>query len=305
MKKLLLKALILLLPVIALLIIVILLPLPSNAYLLAIIDKHRRFENTGTPRIVLAGGSNLAFGIDSSLIQNTLDVPVINTGLSANFGLGRILDDLAPRLNPGDILVIVPEYEHFESFWNGDEAAWDLIFDVRQYRLLVNRTLYGFPPGILSYAQTKVSAMIPRRPDPHAYTRDGFNEYGDYVKHLTMEDRQFELLKPVRNLETLYLARFFTFVDAFRARGIRVLVSYPSFEESVFLASETFIRELDAALRAGAVTVISNPRDYAFPRSSFYDSSYHLNAEGRELRTARLIQDLERYFQGSAGTAWR
>jgi hypothetical protein len=297
MKKLFFKVLILLLLVIATMIIIILLPLPSNAYHLAIIDKHRRFENTGTPRIVLAGGSNLAFGIDSRLIQNTLDVSVINTGVDANFGLGRMLDDLAPRLNPGDILVIVPEYHHFESHWNGDVAAWELIFDARQYRLLVPSTLYGFPSGILSYVKTKLSAMIPRRPDPHAYTRDGFNEYGDYVKHLALENRQFAPSKPLKNLETLYLARFFAFVDAFTARGITVLVSYPSFEESVFLASETFIRELDAAFRDRAVTVISNPGDYAFPRSYFYDTSYHLNAEGRELRTARLIRDLERYFQ--------
>jgi hypothetical protein len=305
MKKLFFKVLILLLPVIAPLIITILLPLPSNAYHLAIIDKHRRLENTGTPRIVLAGGSNLAFGIDSGLIQNVLDVSVINTGVSVNFGLGRILDDLVPRLNPGDILVIVPEYDHFESLWNGGANAYELIFDARRYRLLANRTLYGFPSGILSYAKTKVSAMIPRRPDPSAYTRDGFNEYGDYVKYLAMENRQFASSKPLKNLETRYLARFFRLVDAFTARGITVLVSYPSFEEAVFFASETFISELDAALRAGAVRVISNPRDYAFPRSYFYDTSYHLNAEGRELRTARLIQDLERYFQGSAGTAWR
>jgi hypothetical protein len=83
----------------------------------------------------------------------------------------------------------------------------------------------------------------------------------------------------------------------FVERGVRVLISYPSFEEPVFAASEAFIRELDAAFRAHkALTVISSPADYAFPRDCFYDTSYHLNAKGRELRTARLIRDLERYF---------
>jgi hypothetical protein len=76
-----------------------------------------------------------------------------------------------------------------------------------------------------------------------------------------------------------------------------VLISYPSFEEPVFAASEPFVRELDAAFRAHkSLTVISSPADYAFPRDCFYDTSYHLNAKGRELRTARLIRDLERYF---------
>jgi hypothetical protein len=33
----------------------------------------------------------------------------------------------------------------------------------------------------------KTLEMIPRPPNPLAYTRDGFNEYGDYIKHLNME----------------------------------------------------------------------------------------------------------------------
>jgi hypothetical protein len=297
MKKLFLKVLILLLPVIVPAIIIILLPLPSDSYPLASIDKHRLLENTETPRIVLVGGSNLAFGIDSSLVQNAFNIPVINTAVQMGIGLGRMLDDLAPRLNSGDILLIVPEYEHFESAWNGSDAAYYLIFDAHQYRTLLNPHIYGFPTGISSYLRNKVPAMIRHHPNLFGHTRYGFNEYGDYVKHLTMENRQFTSpKKPLKNLEVHYLARFFALVDAFTVRGIRVLVSYPSLEEGAFLASETFIGELDAALRSGAVTVISNPRDYAFPRCYFYDSIYHLNAKGRELRTARLIRDLARYL---------
>jgi hypothetical protein len=103
-------------------------------------------------------------------------------------------------------------------------------------------------------------------------------------------------------LQTQYLVRFFRLVEMFAKRGIRVLISYPSLEESFFAASEAFIRELDVALRAHkALTVISSPEDYAFPSDCFYDTGYHLNAKGRELRTARLIRDLERYFQDTAG----
>jgi hypothetical protein len=298
MKKLFFKLLILFLPVISLLIIIIILfPLPFNSYNLAIIDKHRRLEHTGTPRIVLAGGSNLAFGIDSKLIQNALDIPVINTGLHAGFGLGRMLDDLTPFLHSGDTLVIVPEYHHFESTWKGSEAAYTLIFDARQYRLLVNPGLYGFPSRIAPHLTSKVFAMIPRPPNPLVYTRDGFNEYGDYVKHLTIADQPFASDTQVKNLNERYLTLFFRLIDAFTLRGITVLISYPSFEEPLFFASEPFIRKLDAAFRDKSLMVISKPEDYAFPRNCFYDGSYHLNAKGRELRTARLIRDLEGYFQ--------
>jgi hypothetical protein len=282
-------------------IIIFLAPYPYNLYDLAIIDKHERLENTEAPRIVLAGGSNLAFGIDSALIQNALDIPVINAGVHAGFGLGRILDDIAPFLKLGDILIIVSEYGYFvsESSRNGNEAAYYLIFGTRQYRLLANPPLYGFPAGMLSHVKNKASAWysLTRPPNPLAYTRDGFNEYGDYIKHLNMEDRHFESATSSMVLQTQYLARFFRLVEMFAERGIRVLISYPSFEELSFAASEAFIRELDAKFRAyKSLTVISSPEDYAFPRDCFYDTFHHLNAKGRELRTARLIRDLERYF---------
>jgi hypothetical protein len=119
-----------------------------------------------------------------------------------------MLDDLAPFLNPGDILIIVLEYSYFESVWNAGEAAYYLIFGTHQYRLLVNPPLYGFPADILSHMKNKILAMIPRPPNPLAYTRDGFNEYGDYIKHLNIEDQRFESSTPLKSLQTQYLARF-------------------------------------------------------------------------------------------------
>ncbi|MDR1469741.1 MAG: hypothetical protein LBT00_10655 [Spirochaetaceae bacterium] len=313
MKKLFLKLLLLSLPVTIPAMVVALFPLPSNSSVLAIIDKHRRLKQTESPRLVLAGGSNLAYGIDSGRIQDALNIPVINAGLNAGFGLGRILDDLVSRLNSGDILLIAPEYDHFSSswngteiaLWNGDGTAYNLIFDAHQYRLLVKPTVYGFPSGFLSYLQSRkkrvsdfknnIFAKTPPIPNPLAQLRDGFNEYGDYVKHLTMENRELVSYEPIENIEARYLARFFRLVDTFSKRGVTVLISYPSYEEALFLASEPFIRELDAAFRDRGVTVISSPEDFAFPWDCFYDTVYHLNAKGRERRTSRLIRDLARY----------
>src|SRR5690349_24986573 len=44
-------------------------------------------ENTPSPRIILIGGSNVSFGIDARLMQQTLGIPVINDGLHAGLGL--------------------------------------------------------------------------------------------------------------------------------------------------------------------------------------------------------------------------
>jgi len=276
--------------------IIILIPLPENSYDLAIIDKHRILAETKSPKLVLAGGSNLAFGIDSAGIQDALHIPVVNMGLHAGIGLGRILDDISPFLNSGDMLLIVPEYNYFIGSWNGSETAYELIFDVRQYRLLWS-FYYGLPENFLKYLSTHLHGFIQKiinASNPLAYSRDGFNKYGDYIKHLKVENQTFFPYQDLGTINKTYLKHFFQFVDNFTGREITVALSYPSYEEQAFHNSAGIIQELDTAFKAKEnLLVISTPASYCFPANSFYDGVYHLNREGRSVRTSQLIQDLK------------
>ena len=294
MKKFFTKVFILLILLIAGIVIIVFLPLPENSYDLAIIDKHRILANTKSPKIVLAGGSNLTFGIDSAAIQDRLHIPVVNTAVHAGFGLGRILDDVSRFLYTGDVLLIIPEYGHFTSVWNGDSAAYELIFDVRQYRLLWS-SYYGLPESFSSYLSTCLNAIIPRNENTLAYSREGFNEHGDYVKHFGMKNYPFVSSENVGIINRSYLNNFFRFIDDFIERGIIVMLSYPCYEEQSFRNSAAFIQELDALFRAKEnLPVISTPESYCYPAEYFYDTVYHLNVEGRALRTSQLILDLQK-----------
>jgi hypothetical protein len=304
MKKLLLRIIVLTILIFIIIFAIIALPLPKNSYNLAIIDKNNLLKKTQSPKMVLAGGSNLAFGIDSEKIQTALGMPVINMSVHAGFGLGRILDDLSPYLNNGDILVIVPEYSHFSSDWNGAEVAFNLIFDSGFFKDHFNRLLvspfYGFPKNFTVYLKGKIEGVFPHLPNKNAYSRDGFNEYGDYIKHLNSESIQFEPVEAITMINQSYFHLLLRFVDDFVKRGITVLISYPCYESESFDTSQDFIKELDSLFRTNNLTVISKPDDYQLFREYFYDGIYHLNAEGRELRTARLIEDL---IEGNAGVS--
>jgi hypothetical protein len=294
MKKCLFKFAILFLLILVTMAAIILIPAPKNAYMQAMLDKHQLLANTEVPRIVLVGGSNLAFGIDSKAIQDALNLPVVNTGIYAGIGLGRMLDDAAPFLRVGDIIVIAPEYSHFTSAWNGSSAAYELIFDAHRYPLLMHPPLYGPPVDFFAYAKNKLLSLIPRPPNPLAYARDGFNEFGDYVKHLEQESQPVTPAGPIGKIDTQYLSSFFQLTDHLIGQGIRIIISYPSYEETSFRNSAAVIHELDAAFRAKQnISVISSPDDYCFPADLFYDTYYHLNTKGREIRTEKLIRDLK------------
>jgi hypothetical protein len=54
----------------------------DDNYLAAVLEKDRIIRNASSPKVILVGGSNLAFGIDSKMMQDSLGMSVVNMGLS-------------------------------------------------------------------------------------------------------------------------------------------------------------------------------------------------------------------------------
>jgi hypothetical protein len=71
-------------------------------------------KNTPSPRIIIAGGSNVAWGIDSELIEREMGIPVINDGLDAHLGIAP-LNELKNYIQPRDIIVVSLEYYNFAN----------------------------------------------------------------------------------------------------------------------------------------------------------------------------------------------
>jgi hypothetical protein len=295
MKKLFLKSAILLLPCFILPMLPIMSRTSPDNFFFALMDKHDYMAKITGKKIVLAGGSNAAFGIDSDKIEKELNIPVVNVGLHAAIGIARILDDISQYLNSGDILIITPEYHNFNSNWNGGKEAYYYIIDVRQYQLLLNPPYYMAPPGFFEYYQERIINFLPgfKIQDSSRYS---FNKFGDYANHLKdpIQCHSHEVLVSIGAINYSDIVKFEKIIDDFTDRGIKVLLSYPAYEEESFINSIDSIHELDEILREiKNLTVISSPENYKFTSEYIFDSAYHLNASGREKRTAQLIEDLQ------------
>src|SRR5262249_26263606 len=92
----------------------------ENDYMGASRIKQALLKAPGVNRIILIGGSNLAFGIDSEGLEACTGRPVVNMGLQAALGLDYMFEEAAAGTRPGDVALIVPEYEHF---CGGDPAG--------------------------------------------------------------------------------------------------------------------------------------------------------------------------------------
>jgi hypothetical protein len=317
MKKLFFKISIFVLPFVVLFFIAMLFPLPKENYNLAIIDKNKLLAETKSPKLVLAGGSNLAFGIDSEEIQKSLHIPVVNMGVHAGFGLGRILDDVTPFLKTGDILVISPEYSLFCGGWDGDADAFILIFDAgfleyKQDRLLFSQ-YYGFPKNIGYYIKTKVLNLKSNITDifyskdilntsdsdgyVHVYSRYAFNNYGDVVRHLNQNQSDFDSAGRINEIDKKALIHLNAYSEKISAIGVHILMTCPCYEAASFDNSIDIIYKLYTDLdNLKNISVISTPDKYRFSREYFYDTPYHLNKSGREIRTRTLINDIEKWI---------
>src|SRR5262245_56977492 len=60
--------------------------LVKNDYMAAMIDKSERLAHLASPRIVVIGGSNSAFGLDGEELEKAFHRPVVN--MSMHGGLG-------------------------------------------------------------------------------------------------------------------------------------------------------------------------------------------------------------------------
>ena len=174
-----------------------LVPGNQNSYLAALIDKHAILESTASPRVIVIGGSSIAFGFDSELLTKRINMPVINLGLHAGLGLRFILNDIFPFVRSGDVVVIVSEYENFYNnvLEGNNQRIANLLevypqasrsFEISQYlsfaEILTNNVRIKFLRFVTSLFNN--FATVESTTEEFQYTRDGFNQYGDFIKHL-------------------------------------------------------------------------------------------------------------------------
>ena len=69
-------------------------------------------KNTPSPRIILVGGSGVAFGEDSALMERELPgYSVVNFGMYAALGTMVMLDLSKPYIRERDIVILIPEQQ--------------------------------------------------------------------------------------------------------------------------------------------------------------------------------------------------
>ncbi|MBE5807673.1 MAG: hypothetical protein E7317_04965 [Clostridiales bacterium] len=260
-------------------------------------------------RLVVIGGSSVAFGIDSALTEQELGMPCVNFGLYAAFGLKPMLDLSAGRLHRGDIVVIAPETT---SQMYSTYCGYDYLLQAFENRIdLLVGLGPGYYPGLVSKLPGYIgdAAALRARGGASAtgvYTLSAFDALGDIAYPRPenvmgkgwLEDNLPELDRGIVTAGFLDMVN--DYVEKARRRGAEVYFSFcPIDALSVGQADAADREAFVDALREGLDCPLLSPlSDHIMDAGFFYDSNYHLNDTGVRYNTLMLIADVQR-LQGS------
>ena len=178
----------------------------ENTFSAGLEEKFNRLNSIEGEKVIVVGGSSVAFGIDTPLMEEYLGRPVVNFGLYAALGTKLMLDLSRSNIGEGDIVILAPELDaQTLSLYFSSEATLQAIGDnYSMARYIRGDNKLSLIGGIWKHTTKKLELMKNGIPDPDGvYNRKSLNEYGD-VKY-EMKDNAGNLLWERReNIMQLY-----------------------------------------------------------------------------------------------------
>lgn len=268
-------------------------------------SKYERLKETSGKRIVLVGGSGVAFDCDSALMDDFFpSYEIVNFGMYAGLGTKVVMDLSENYIHEGDIVILSPEqseqtfsdYFNGEYMWQAADGAFGMLRDLKSENF--EAMLGNFPRFALEKLNYVMKGQKPQTDS--IYQKKSFNTYGDIELNTCRENilpNGYDVNQKVRFTEDVVQPEFMDYMNDWAKRlekkGAVVWYRYCpvnklSVEDMDDLAAyDVFLRQkLD-------FPVIGNPENSLMEAEWFFDTNFHLNQPGKEVNTVQLIRDMK------------
>lgn len=287
--------------------------------------KTYRASTLNSPKLIIAGGSNGLFGLNSKLLSKETGLPAVNLAGHAGMSFNFQADQAVRNAQDGDIVIMPLEYSYYsqtstltdahtqnmESWGHEHIKGFSIKETVNYFR---HSTLSGIvrriatdtplPVDPIDIAlnhndQTKSSEII----DWVGYNYKSMNFLGDMLSDnpptalvtSIAEKGEKYLHTPIPTSQFIEDAK--TLSAALEDKGASLYFTWPtSMKNKLFNMSSK--ADLDQALAlknnmlSQGFNFICSPADFNFPPENFFDTRYHLNFKGALLRTLNLASCL-------------
>lgn len=269
---------------------------------------YQKLEKAEGKKIVIIGNSNIAFGVDSALIQEELkadfcEYTVCNFGLYGAIGTKVMLELALSEIEKDDIVIFAPELSRQAlSMYFSAAEAWRAIESNREMALcLSEEEITSLVANYASFVAEKYSYEEVIVMDG-IYAASSFDDNCDLKNYSREENIMFDGYDS-NNLISLDFAQFDTdfieYLNAYNeeitARGATMYYSFcpmnkKALAEDYEIQLEELYEQIDKAIN---FEIIGNPYDYVMDCEWFYDSNVHLNSAGMTLRSIILTEEIK------------
>ncbi len=290
--------------------------------------KFERLLTLDERKLIVASGSNSAFGVNSPQLHDLLkagghEYEIINFGTNAGTPLAFYLEFIEKYTNAGDVIVLAPEANGHQygandvnsTHWQIFEGAYDAfsLVDIRHYSNIFT--------AFAEFNATRNHNTY----DENAYEKyvNEVNIYGDFYTNKVGYTKSYEakvqgyiaagnvgsisLQSCIDNINnTTRRDEMRRVIAMLGERGATVLYSFTAINRISltaqsqdplgiqrtleFMVDYFLIRNMPYAKR------ISNVSTYVMDTEYFYDADQHLNSAGAEIRTNNLAKDILAYL---------
>ncbi|MGB3294917.1 MAG: hypothetical protein WBB01_18190 [Phormidesmis sp.] len=255
--------------------------------------------DTTDPKLIVTGGSGAHYTINSDLLSQELGMPVVNLGIDGPVGLDVILSSVLETVNPGDTVLLIPEYLILldEDGYGPKSGLFGVaigkpgIGGVPAKQL----ALETFQLGIPSLRWTVKSAVDLSEEGRFTGYYDGpLTERGDPTETKQREGDWWPLR--IRDAASPHaLQRIDQFKAEVEAKGGELILSIPWVygdvnDERTLKAVQQTVDDLS---KIAPLVVDKETLNIQDGPALFADTHYHLKPEGREIRSEQLARQLK------------
>ena len=282
-------------------------PQYSDTFFGALNEKYDRLSSLEGEKIVVVGGSSVAFGLDSEQLESYTGMPVVNFGLYADLGTKMMLDLSLSGISEGDLVILAPELDAqtLSLYFNNRSALMALDDDYSMLLHLSGSDIFSCLGAMYPFALDKYTRYTSDTVTTDTiYRAEYFNEYGDFalqrveniMPYYYDPNTSVQLTPDVYGEE---LVEFFDYLNKYikkcERRGATVCFSYCPINEMALSDDsnlenrEAFVDMLEKNINCDFISDID---DYILEAGYFFDTNFHLNDAGVDVRTIRLAKDL-------------
>ena len=285
----------------------------GESYYAELPELYEKLKTTEGKKIVIVGGSNIAFGVNSAQMEFTLgnqgyDYTVCNFGLYAAVGTSAMLELSEDFISEGDIVVLAiePTSETFSSYF-GATAMLKCAEKTPEMLLHMNKSqksnlIGNFVSYLQERAEIRRTGLVPKADG--VYGKASFDSNGDmiYTRAGNAMLLGYDTAIPI-DFENIVFESAFTeqvndYIEAAEKKGATVVMSFaPMNQGAITDSSEETVYDFFCRLQdAFHCQIISDPNNYIMESGWFYDSNFHLNDAGSKIRTYNLTCDILNYL---------